>query len=87
MTVKEYVEKLQTCNLHPMESDIPSFPEAMMSITQLWNDCACRGYAIMAMKEAELDRKTIERVIRAMDRIFNYVSVDQAEQYYYDSPV
>lgn len=47
-----------------------------------WRNDACVGYAIMAMKRADLDDEAIRKVISAMTDCFDDTTVDAAGQYY-----
>lgn len=47
-----------------------------------WSNEACKGYAIMAMERAKLDRDTIRRVSTALTDCFDDTTVQEAEQYY-----
>ena len=47
-----------------------------------WNNDACKGYAIMAMRSADLDEETIQKVSKAMTWAFDGVTVDEAADYY-----
>ena len=47
-----------------------------------WNNDACKGYAIMAMKRAGLDAETIGKVSDAMTDCFDDTTVAEAGRYY-----
>lgn len=47
-----------------------------------WNNEACKGYAIMAMRAAGLDDKTIQKVSHEMTWVFDGTTVDEAADYY-----
>ena len=47
-----------------------------------WNNDACKGYAIMAMKRAGLDAETIGKVSDAMTDCFDDTTVAEASRYY-----
>lgn len=47
-----------------------------------WNNDACKGYAIMAMKRAGLDAETIDKVSDAMTDCFDDTTVAEAGRYY-----
>ena len=47
-----------------------------------WNNEACKGYAIMAMRAAGLDDKTIQKVSHEMTWFFDGTTVDEAADYY-----
>lgn len=47
-----------------------------------WSNDACKGYAIMAMERAKLDRETIRKVSSALTYCFDDTTVQEAEQYY-----
>ena len=47
-----------------------------------WRNDACKGYAIMAMRRASLDKGTIEKVSAALTDCFDDTSVEAAGRYY-----
>lgn len=47
-----------------------------------WNNDACKGYAILAMKAAGLEEQTIREVSKAMTWAFDTNTVDEAADYY-----
>ena len=55
-------------------------------IERPWNNDACKGYAIMAMKRAGLDAETIRKVNAAMTDCFDDTTVAEAARYYVNSP-
>lgn len=46
-----------------------------------WSNDSCMGYAIMAMRRAGLDDKTIKKVADAMIWCFDDTTVEEAAQY------
>ena len=55
---------------------------------EVWDNAACKGYAIMAMEFAGLDAETIDRVLSqfpyAFDDPFDGRTIDDAAEYYRD---
>lgn len=46
------------------------------------NNNECKGYALKAMKEAGLKKKTIIKVISEMEYAFDIMTEKQAEEFY-----
>lgn len=47
-----------------------------------WDNNACRGYAIMAMRAAGVPEESIRETIGAMTETFDMYSVEEAATYY-----
>lgn len=47
-----------------------------------WDNEACKGYAIMSMRAAGLDDKTIQNVSQIMTWAFDGTTVAEAADYY-----
>ena len=47
-----------------------------------WRNDACMGYAIMAMRRAEIDEETIRKVMSQMVWCFDDTTVQEAADYY-----
>ena len=43
MTIKKYLQGLESANLKPVESGEISFVDAMQESTEIWNSDACKG--------------------------------------------
>lgn len=65
-------------------------PMAMKNLAYLegpWSNDACKGYTIMAMERAGLDKETIRKVSLAMKYCFDDTSVEEAKKYYIRSDI
>lgn len=49
---------------------------------EMWSNQACLGYAIIAMKNKELDEEIIQKVINAMHSDFDFTAVEEAADVY-----
>ena len=58
--------------------------DIMADTVSIWSNDSCKGYAIIAMREAGLDDQTIANVVRAFRFAFDDNSVEMAEQIYYE---
>lgn len=83
MTIKEYMQSLQ--ELPHRADDGQTIADAMAEIMSIWSNDACRGYCIKAMQEAGLQEEQQAAVLHQMDRAFDEVTIEQAEQIFYKS--
>lgn len=85
MTIKVYLDKAREAGkrLTPVGHTKP-YAEALEENTDIWSNEACKGYAVMGMKNAGLKRKTIEKVLYGMHWAFSEATVDEAAQHYAD---
>lgn len=56
------------------------FIECMERITEIWSNDACKGYAIVAMRSAGLNPREIRKVVIRLERVFDEMSISEAEQ-------
>jgi len=82
MTIKAFLDKLETARLHPVEPDQPSFTDTMEEITEIWNNNAAMGYFIHAAELVELDQDTTRKILKTFHQAFNELTVDEAERKY-----
>lgn len=74
MTILEHRKTLEGMKADAVES--------IEAVTPIWSKDACRGYAIAAMKEAGLDRDKIISILCNMNRAFEDLTIDRAEELY-----
>ena len=48
-----------------------------------WSNDACRGYVIMAMQDCGFSHEDIRRVVRQLREVFDFYTINEAEQKYY----
>ena len=48
-----------------------------------WSNDACRGYVIMAMQDCGFSHEDIRRVVRQLYEVFDFHTINEAEQKYY----
>ena len=48
-----------------------------------WSNDACRGYVIMAMQDCGFSHEDIHRVVRQLYEVFDFHTINEAEQKYY----
>lgn len=52
---------------------------------QEWNNQSCMGYAIMAAERAGLPPEEVRKITKAMHRVFDDKSLEQAAEHYRQS--
>ena len=63
-----------------MKKTYPSIPGLE---PDAWSNDACRGYAIMAMQDCGFSHEDIRRVVRQLYEVFDFHTINEAEQKYY----
>lgn len=51
-----------------------------------WKNGACMGYVIKAMEKLEFPSEDIHRVTSKMRELFDFMSLDEADAHYCNSP-
>lgn len=51
-----------------------------------WSNGACLGYVIRAMENADFDENDISLVVTELKELFDFVSLDEADKNYCNSP-
>lgn len=78
MTINEYLN-----NIPDMKSnDGTTLKEAAADMMEIWTNNGCRGYCILAMKNAGFDREQIKTVLSELRWLFDEVPVNDAEKEY-----
>lgn len=73
MKIAEYIEK-NTAALPP------ALAEILLQDGSIWTNDACYGYCIVALKNAGVKSKTLEKVIRCLHSAFDEYTVEEAEE-------
>ena len=63
-----------------MKKTYPSIPGLE---PDAWSNDACRGYVIMAMQDCGFAHEDIRRVVRQLREVFDFYTINEAEQKYY----
>ena len=53
---------------------------------QQWSNNACRGYVIWAMENCGFEPEDIQRVVTELYEVFDFKSLEEADEHYRDSP-
>lgn len=61
-------------------------PELAALLSQPWSEGACRGYVISAMERCSFKSTDIERVMRELHEVFNFITLEEAQALYEQSP-
>lgn len=78
MTIKEYIESLKALP-HKNPKTGKTIAETMIETVHIWDNEVCRGYCIVALKNAGFDDAQIATVSRALNRAFDDMTVEEAE--------
>lgn len=54
-------------------------PELAALLSQPWSEGACRGYVISAMERCGYKPAAIERVMRELHEVFNFITLEDAQ--------
>lgn len=83
MTINECEELLKEFSKKFKDEDkAKNYIDMKKSTLELWDNEACKGYTIQAMRESGYSDKDIEKVLIAFYSIFDTITVDQAQQIY-----
>ena len=55
-------------------------------LCQQWSNNACRGYIIWAMENCDFSPDDIQRVVSELHYVFDFKSIDEADEHYRNSP-
>ena len=55
-------------------------------LSQEWSNNACRGYVIWAMENCGFEPEDIQRVVTELYEVFDFKSLEEADEHYCDSP-
>lgn len=82
MTINEYLNGLKENMGHFKSNDGRSLADVMADSVEIWNNDACRGYLILAMEKAGIERETIKEVLKKESIAFDDYTIEEAEKYY-----
>ena len=60
-------------------------PMLAAMLSQLWSNNACRGYVIYAMENCGFSPKDIRRVVAELYEVFDFHSLEEAQQHFENS--
>ena len=55
-------------------------------LSQPWSNNACRGYVIYAMENCGFSPNDIRRVVTELYEVFDFCSLEEAQQHFEESP-
>ena len=58
-------------------------PALSAMMAEPWSNGACRGYVIMAMQDCGFSHEDIRRVVQQLHEVFDFHTINEAEQKYY----
>ena len=61
-------------------------PTLAALLSQPWSNGACRGYVIYAMENCGFQPADIKRVVAELHEVFDFKSLEEAEEHYQNSP-
>lgn len=61
-------------------------PELDALLSQPWSEGACRGYVVSAMERCGFKSTDIERVMRELHEVFDFITPEEAQVLYEQSP-
>lgn len=86
MKVSEYLEKVERLTAEkPGKPARPALAKAMLKNTSIWDNDACRGYALVAARLIGLDEGQIDQLMCAMLAAFGDYSQDLAAELFRES--
>lgn len=61
-------------------------PELAALLAQPWSNGSCRGYVIYAMENCGFKSADIRRVVAELHEVFDFKTLEEAEEHYQNSP-
>ena len=61
-------------------------PMLSAMLSQPWGNNACRGYVIYAMENCGFSPNDIRRVVTELYEVFDFRSLEEAQQHFEESP-
>lgn len=61
-------------------------PMLVAMLSQPWNNNACCGYVIYAMENCGFSPNDIRRVVAELYEVFDFRSLEEAQQHFEESP-
>ena len=68
------------------ETNMKYDPELAALLAQPWSNNACRGYVIYAMENCGFSPNDIRRVLAELYEVFDFRSLEEAQQHFEESP-
>ena len=68
------------------ETNMKHDPELAALLSQPWSNNACRGYVIYAMENCGFSPNEIRRVVAELYEVFDFRSLEEAQQHFEESP-
>lgn len=91
MTIKAYLDTHRKLNLQNRDPSGPKWIDIIQETTSIWSNNACKGYFIKALKlyservKGEFDENEAQQLLYALSRVFDDISVEEAEKFFEDS--
>ena len=85
MKIREYLESQRRLDRLFTNAEGATFEQMAMESKSIWDNDACRGYAILAMQQVGLNDETIADVVHALRDAFSICTEEEAEKCYLDS--
>lgn len=88
MTIKAYLDEHRKLNLQNRDPSGPKWIDVIQESTSIWSNNACKGYLIKALKyycdsnDAQFDKDETQSLLYALSRVFDDVSVEEAEEFF-----
>lgn len=83
MKIKEYLERSRRLDQKLKSQSGCLFSEACERTTDIWDNDAAKGYCLAAVRRAELDPETVEKVLSALSELFGEITVDEAKHFWF----
>ncbi|MDU3780165.1 MAG: hypothetical protein E7G43_09425 [Flavonifractor plautii] len=61
-------------------------PALVGMMAELWSNNACRGYVIYAMENCGFSPEDIRRVVGELHYVFDFTSLEEAQDHYENGP-
>ena len=68
------------------ETNMKYDPELAALLAQPWSNDACRGYVSDAMENCGVSPNEIRRVVAELYEVFDFRSLEEAQQHFEESP-
>lgn len=85
MTIRECMEAARenAKQLTPKNGG-PAWDEVIADTVDIWSNYSCLGYCVAAAQRMNLDGETTKELISQLHRVFDDITVAEAEQIYMD---
>ena len=68
------------------ETNMKYDPELAALLAQPWSNNACCGYVIYAMENCGFSPTDLRRVVAELQEVFDFCGLEEAKQYFENSP-